>query len=181
MTFLYIVLGVVVLFGIVAFRGAPYVPSHPRQVRAAFRELYMVTDKDVVVDVGSGDGLVLRIAAKQGARAIGYELNPMLVVISRVLSWRHPHVAVRFGDFWRTSLPGDTTLFYAFSVTRDTRKLERRFQQFADRQHRSVMVMMYGAPLSSEQQVGARGAHTLYKFVPRNQEIIPKTLQSEKA
>lgn len=65
MIVLYVILGVVVIFGVVAFRGAPYVPSHPAQVRKAFTELYALNKKDVVLDAGSGDGLVLRIAAKK--------------------------------------------------------------------------------------------------------------------
>ncbi|HEU4716091.1 MAG TPA: hypothetical protein VFS14_04660, partial [Candidatus Saccharimonadales bacterium] len=72
MTIIWILCAVVLLFGFVVFRGAPYVPSHKKDVAIAFEELYEVGKNDVVVDVGSGDGIILRMAAKRGARAVGY-------------------------------------------------------------------------------------------------------------
>ncbi|MCH7688239.1 MAG: class I SAM-dependent methyltransferase [Planctomycetes bacterium] len=43
-----------------------------------------VTDKDTVVDLGSGDGrIVITAAKKHGAKAIGYEIDPVLVQMSR--------------------------------------------------------------------------------------------------
>ena len=43
-----------------------------------------VTDKDLVVDLGSGDGRIVIAAAKaSGAKAVGYEIDPMLVELSR--------------------------------------------------------------------------------------------------
>ena len=172
MIVLYVAAVVVLLFGLVAFRGAPYVPSHPKQVRKAFRELYPLTERDIVVDAGSGDGLVLRIAAQQGARAIGYELNPLLVALSRVWSWRNPLVSVRLADFWRAPLPDDLTLIYVFSVSRDVAKLERRVQEIANRQQRSFHVMMYGAPLPTLPTVGTMGAHTLYEVTPGQKRAL---------
>ena len=174
MIVLYVILGVVVIFGVVAFRGAPYVPSHPAQVRKAFTELYALNKKDVVLDAGSGDGLVLRIAAKKGARAIGYELNPLLILVSRVWSWRNQRVETRLADFWRVDIPVETTLVYVFSVSRDVAKLERRFVELANKQQRSFHVMMYGAPLPTLSVKGSMGAHTLYEIHP----IATRALQS---
>ena len=45
--------------------------------------LAQVTPKDVVIDLGSGDGRNVIAAAKRGARAIGFEYNPDLVELSR--------------------------------------------------------------------------------------------------
>jgi hypothetical protein len=45
-----------------------------------------VTDKDVVIDLGSGDGRAVIAAAKRGARAVGFEFNPDLVELSRKLA-----------------------------------------------------------------------------------------------
>ena len=56
----YIIAGLIVFAGFTAFTGAPYVPSKPREVKRAFTKLYKLSAKDVVVDIGSGDGLVLR-------------------------------------------------------------------------------------------------------------------------
>ena len=50
MIVIWIVLGLVVLMGLAVFVGAPYVPSHRREVRRAFTNLRPLTNKDVVVD-----------------------------------------------------------------------------------------------------------------------------------
>jgi len=38
-----------------------------------------LTSQDTLIDLGSGDGRILIAAARLGARAIGYEINPFLV------------------------------------------------------------------------------------------------------
>ena len=157
---------VVLLFGFVVFRGAPYVPSHRRQVQRAFDELYKITDKDVVVDVGSGDGLILRLAASRGARAVGYELNPALVAITRFLSRGDKKVSAHLADFWLTRLPEDTTLVYGFMVQRDIEKMAKKMQQEADRLGRPLYFMCYGSSIQSHPKLGELGAHHLYCFEP---------------
>ena len=56
----------------------------PAEVVAAMLDLAKVTDRDVVYDLGSGDGRVPIAAAKDhGARGVGVEFNPKLVALSR--------------------------------------------------------------------------------------------------
>ena len=63
--------------------SSPYVPSPPLVVDRMLA-LAGVTAKDVVIDLGSGDGRIPIAAAKQyGARAIGVEYDPKLVKLSR--------------------------------------------------------------------------------------------------
>lgn len=157
---------VVLAFTWVVVRGAPYIPSHRRQVCRAFTELYPLSAKDTLVDLGSGDGVVLREAARFGATVIGYELNPPLVWLSRALSWRQGNVAVRLADMWRTQLPGDTTVVYAFSVSRDTKKLKKHLQIQATRLGRPLHLILYGHTLPEQQPIKQVGAHHLYVFEP---------------
>lgn len=66
----------------------PYVPSTQSNVDEMLR-LAAVTPKDVVYDLGSGDGRVVIAAARDwGARGVGIELDPKLVAESRVLAKR---------------------------------------------------------------------------------------------
>jgi precorrin-6B methylase 2 len=46
-------------------------------------DMAKVTPEDFVIDLGSGDGRVVIIAAKRGARALGIEYNPDLVALSK--------------------------------------------------------------------------------------------------
>lgn len=46
-------------------------------------EVAEVTDKDFLIDLGSGDGRTVIAAAKLGAKAIGIEYNPEMVALSK--------------------------------------------------------------------------------------------------
>ena len=46
-------------------------------------DLAQVTSQDYVIDLGSGDGRMVIAAAKRGARALGIEYNPEMVVLSK--------------------------------------------------------------------------------------------------
>lgn len=53
----------------------PYVPT-PQQVVDGMLKLADVKKGDTVIDLGCGDGRIVVTAAKLGARAVGYDLNP---------------------------------------------------------------------------------------------------------
>jgi SAM-dependent methyltransferase len=59
-----------------------WVPS-PDLLVERMLDLAQVTARDFVIDLGSGDGRTVIAAAKRGARALGVEYNPDLVVLSR--------------------------------------------------------------------------------------------------
>lgn len=161
------VFAIVLLFGLVVFRGAPYVPSKKRDVKKAFRDVYPLSKDDVLVDVGSGDGIVLREAIRMGAgRAVGIELNPLLVVISKLLAWRYPAIEVRLADFWLTRLPDDTTIVYAFGESRDIEKMAKRVEKESRRIGHTVYFISYGFELSSRKYEKASLLHFLYRFEP---------------
>jgi len=157
----------VLIFGVVVFRGAPYVPSHRKYARRALDDLYRVTSKDVLIDIGSGDGVILRLAAAHGARAIGYEINPILVMITKLLSLNNPRVRVRLADFWLVTLPRETTVVYAFAVSRDIEKIGAKMQKTANEIGRELWFITYDAPLASKKPVKTLDAHALYRFIPQ--------------
>lgn len=157
-------------FGVIVFRGAPYVPTHRRAIERAFHELYPLSAKDILIDVGSGDGVVLRTAARCGARAIGYELNPFLVAISRWLSRRDERVEVRLKDMWTAPLPDDTTVVYAFVVSRDLPRLTRLLERHVERTGRPVAFIGYASALTGREPDAVVGAHALYRITPLHRQ-----------
>lgn len=163
-----LILGAVLLciFGGTAFIGAPYVPSKSRELRRVFDKLCPLTPADTLVDIGSGDGVVLRAAAHHGARAIGYELNPILVGISRWLSRNQPLIDTRLVNFWRTQLPEETTVCYVFGDTRDIGRITSRIQARADQSSRSIRCISYGFELPGYEPIRTLGAHHLYEITP---------------
>ncbi|MBI2022819.1 50S ribosomal protein L11 methyltransferase [Candidatus Daviesbacteria bacterium] len=63
-------------------RGGPYAPLGKKRVKDMIN-LLKIKKGEKAVDLGSGDGRVVIALAKAGAEAYGYEINPLLVWISR--------------------------------------------------------------------------------------------------
>lgn len=167
MLWIWIPLGIVLVFGLVVFRGAPYVPSKKRDLKNAFEQVYPLTKDDLLVDIGSGDGVVLRQVAQRGARAYGIELNPILVVISRILSRKYgDKVRVRCADFWLTAIPQDTTIVYTFGESRDIAKMYKRVQSEANRLNKSLYFLSYGFSVPGVEAVKNEAAYYLYLLNP---------------
>lgn len=166
MGWVYVVGFLAVLFGFGAFFGAPYVPTKRRDVRRMFESLYPLSDKDVLLDIGSGDGLVLRAAREKGARAVGYEINPVFYGLSRLLSAADPGVRVRLVNAWLTPFPDDVTVIYIFSTGKDGKRLERLMQKEADRLQRPLTLVCYGNPLPRIPVHRSFEAYSLYIFQP---------------
>ena len=156
-------MGLLCFFGFMAFTGAPYVPSKRREIREAFTTLYSLSDKDVLVDIGAGDGIVLREASRVGAKAIGFEINPALVVLAKWLSRKEKNVSVRLANFWHTPLPDDTTVVYVFGDGRDIGNIYRRVQAEASRLERHLMLVSYGFDIKGVSAAGRYRAYFLYK------------------
>jgi hypothetical protein len=164
MAALWVFAAVVLIFGFVVAFGAPYVPSLRKELRQAFTKLYVVTTRDVIVDLGSGDGQVLLEAAKHGARAYGFELNPVLVFISRLrLAGR---AQISLANMWNGRLPGDTTLVYCFAVSRDSRRLVKYLQAESHRLGRPIKVITFGSGLKGLTPLDSLNAHQLYEVEP---------------
>jgi len=166
------IIGIILLFGFVVFFGAPYVPSKKSDVRRAFRELYPLSEADTLVDIGSGDGLVLRLAAEQGATAVGYELNPVLVVLSRLLCRRYPKIRVYLANFWRVELPLETTVVYTFGDSRDIARMAGKVAAAAEQLNHPLLFISYAVAVPGLTPLKQVGAHFLYRIEP---------LQSERA
>lgn len=101
--------------------GAPYAPTRLAPVRKAFQMIGLNAD-DVVVDFGVGDGKILVEATRQGARAYGYELSPILFMVAWIRSLFHPRVSIRYGNFYTQELP-EATVIFAFLMPNNMGKI----------------------------------------------------------
>jgi hypothetical protein len=129
MPYVFLSLFVVVLaFGGVLLRGAPYVPTLSAQARAAL-ELLNLQPGQTLLELGSGDGKVLVLAAKAGLNVVGVELNPFLVVISWLRTRRYrKQVRIIWGDFWRVQWPECDGVF-TFLLDRFMVQLDERMDK----------------------------------------------------
>uniref|UniRef100_A0A3B4AMK2 Uncharacterized protein n=1 Tax=Periophthalmus magnuspinnatus TaxID=409849 RepID=A0A3B4AMK2_9GOBI len=98
----------------------PYIPASKSQVRNVMTLLK--GRKGGIVDLGSGDGRIVLEAHRRGfTPAVGYELNPWLIYLSRFNAWRighHRKVSYRREDLWKVDLSEckNITVFLAPSV-----------------------------------------------------------------
>lgn len=159
-------LGLIILFGVVVLRGAPYVPSRRKDLEEALNNLYELSGDDLLVDIGSGDGLVLRAAAKKGARAIGYEINPVLVVVSRLLSISQARVSTKWADFWKAKLPAETTVVYTFGESRHIEKMAAFVDAESKRLKKPLYLISYGFESKKYRPQRRSATHFLYYFDP---------------
>jgi len=128
---LYIFLAVCVVFAAFAgvlLRGAPYLPTLGKQGRAAL-DLLNLQPGQTLLELGSGDGKVMVLAAKAGLNVVGVELNPFLVLVSWLRTRRyHKQVHIIWGDFWRVRWPECDGVF-TFLLDRYMVRLDEKMLQ----------------------------------------------------
>ena len=119
---------IILLFGTVVLRGAPYLPTLQAQQKTAI-ELLALKKGQTLLELGSGDGRLLAYAASHGINAVGIELNPLLVLWTRVRYWRYRRrIKVYWGDFWLKDWP-KTDGLYVFLLDRYMEKLHKKITQ----------------------------------------------------
>ncbi len=159
---------VALLFLATALIGAPYVPSLGQDVRKLIGELKL-DKRDVLVDIGSGDGVVLRAAAETGAEAIGYEINPLLVLASR---WRLRHLKnakVRWANAWAVKPLSKVTIIYVFGAGPHLGEIYKFAKRQANYQQSELTLVSYGFTFEigrEDANLGSRGAYNLYRISP---------------
>lgn len=158
------IFGLFFLFALFAFTGAPYVPTLSREIEQAFRKLYKLGSRDVLVDLGSGDGAVLLAGAKCGAKVFGVELNPILVWISRFRLRKFKHAKVKLGNIFNYCFPDDTTAVYLFGEDRDIRKFAKKIQDESARLGRPLFVISQGFEIPELVAQKTERAFFLYKI-----------------
>jgi SAM-dependent methyltransferase len=106
-----LIIGIALAFGAGAIFGAPYVPILKRDSSAllTFSEL---KSGDRFIDLGSGDGRLLKAAAQRGIYGIGYEINPLLYIVSRLVTWPERRlVTIHLANFWSSKLPSVDVIY----------------------------------------------------------------------
>lgn len=103
--------------------SAPYVPSLLPAIKKSF-DYIQLNEDDAVVDLGAGDGKVVREAAQRGAQARGIELSPIMWLVARFRTLGHARTKIIFGNFYTASL-ADATVVFAFSMPANMPRIQR--------------------------------------------------------
>jgi hypothetical protein len=120
-----IVIGLILLIptAYAAKIGAPYAPTFSAAINQAF-DYIKLSQEDTLVDLGAGDGRLLIQAHRRGAKAIGYELSPImwlitwlrliLLPLSKNVKRGTPAPKIYLRNFYKQKLPPSTTVVFAF-------------------------------------------------------------------
>ena len=108
----------------------PFVPTK----RGALKRMLKFADikeGDKLVDLGSGDGRLVIKAAKLGAEAHGFEINPLLVFWSRIKIKKarvSQNAFIHKKDFWEEDL-SRFDIITIYGLPKVMNKLEKRFSE----------------------------------------------------
>lgn len=109
-----------IFFAIDVFLDLPYVATKRHKIETIIK-LAQIKKGETVVDLGSGDGRLLFAAAAKGTIAVGYELNPFLVLLTRLhahLKGLSEQVMVHRQNMWRADLKvADVIFVYSLQKT----------------------------------------------------------------
>lgn len=154
-----VILAVVLVFSFVVFFGAPYLPTKRKQIKTAL-DLLDLKPGEVLLELGSGDGRVAVAAAKRGWQVVGYELNPLLVLLSRVVCWRYRHnIKIIWGNFWQKNWPPTDGIF-VFLIGHKMSKLNKKIVQI----NKPIKLVSFAFKLPERQPDRTKHGVFLYKF-----------------
>lgn len=146
-------------FGLIVIVGAPYVPTRQKELTKLFEHLKLRRGSRIV-DMGSGDGRVLALAKKYGYKAVGYELNPILFLISRLRLGKAPNLKINLQSYWSADL-SKADMIFVFSaqpfMNRLLKKLEKELKPGA-------IVVSYAFSFPSHKIDNKFEAFNIYKF-----------------
>jgi ribosomal protein L11 methylase PrmA len=106
--------------------GAPWIPTPKNKVKAMLK-LANVNKNDILYDLGSGDGRIVIMAAKEfGAQSIGIEMDPIRLLWSRLsIKWNNVNEKVRIirANFFDVNLQDATvvTLYQGYKINKRIR------------------------------------------------------------
>jgi cyclopropane fatty-acyl-phospholipid synthase-like methyltransferase len=151
---------IALFFLISIVRGAPYLPTLQPQIAVAL-DLLDLQPGQLLVELGSGDGRVVKAAAERGYRAIGYEINPILYVISRLRCLRQrSQVTLQCRDMWTVRLPAADGVFI-FGIEHIMAQLEAKL----DRELKpGTRVVSFALELPGRKPLEIRHGIFLYQF-----------------
>lgn len=152
--------GILALFGFVLIYGAPYLPTLRRQSEAAL-DLLDLKKGQTLYELGCGDGRVLKLAAQRGLKVVGYELNPLLVVVAQLNTLRYRRrVKIVWGNFWKADLK-DADGIYVFLLDRFMEKLGDKLKKNVSS---GTKVASYAFEIPGETACRQKDGVYLYKY-----------------
>lgn len=158
----FIVIGAVAVLGFVLpiVFGPPYIPTLRFNMETALDMLDLKAGQ-TLLDLGSGDGKILIGAAQRGWKAVGIEVSPILVLISRIRTWKYrKQVRIIWGNYFLTEWPPADAVF-GFIIQYQMRRLDKRIQAWHTK---PIRVASFAFRIPDKTPVDERGGVFLYEY-----------------
>nr|ACO10837.1 C16orf24 [Caligus rogercresseyi] len=136
----------------------PYVPATDTQVQNVMKALQGRPKGGTLVDIGSGDGRIVFEAARLGYKATGIELNPWLVLYSKIKnlftgSSLEGSASFRRQDLWKSDLR-DYDNIVVFGVEEMMKELEVKLVKEVKLGSQTIACRFPFPNLSCEKEIG---------------------------
>jgi precorrin-6B methylase 2 len=157
-----ILLAAIYLLARPVVRGAIFFPTNTRSVEVMLG-MASLRRGDRIADLGSGDGRIVIACAQRGICAEGYEINPILVFLSRRRVRRAglEHLAtIHWKSFWRADLAPFNAIF-VYGMPRIMSGLQKKLERELQPETKIVSNIF---PFPGWTPVATRGKVYLYKI-----------------
>lgn len=159
-----LIIALLIIFGLFSFvilRGAPYLPTLRQQIEDAL-DMLDLKKGQTLLELGSGDGRLLAAAAKRGIYSVGYELNPLLVLWTRVRYWKYrKFISVKWGDYWLTDWPPSDGM-YVFLLQKYMKKLDKKVIQYIG--EKDYKLVSFGFKIEGKKTAKTNKGLSLYRY-----------------
>lgn len=155
------IIGVILCFGLVIMVGPPYLPTLDEQVTIAL-DMLDLKQGQTMLELGCGDGKVLIAAAERGWQAVGYELNPLLVLVAWLRTRRYGNqVRVVWGNLWQISRWPQADGIFVFMLQKYMSKLD---YEVAAWHRRPVKLVSFAFHIEGKKPIMAKKGLFLYYY-----------------
>lgn len=163
-------IGLVIVFSaaIAGMSAAPWLPTRKRERHQLSKNLKL-TDNDLVVDLGCGDGTMLFEIARhhQNVTCVGYDISflPLGIGLLRKLlgGTKYKNVRLRFGNLFQQNI-GDATHVFIYLLAKSYPRL---IQKFAAELKDEATVIVEAWPLPNitpQHVIKEEGALSIYIY-----------------
>jgi hypothetical protein len=160
MILFWLIIFILACFSFVLVFGPPYVPTLI-SVRRDALDLLDLKKGQLLIELGSGDGRLLVEAARKGIKSVGYELNPIMYLISVFVTRRYRQlICVRYGNFWAKQWPPADGI-YAFLLPKYMARLDKKIIHSKGKHTRLVT---YAFRIPDKIALAEKGALCLYEY-----------------
>ena len=131
-----------------------------KQIDSAF-DILELKKGDTLIELGSGDGKILISAARKGYKAIGYELNPVLFLLSTIRAFPYrKNIKIYCRNFWNIELP-QADAIYTFLLKRQMERLDNKLKKYI---FKPVKLASFAFKIPNKKILKQKNGVFLYKY-----------------